>query len=365
MPTKRYLILSDGTSYAGQAFGSLATTTGEIITNSTMNGYQEIITNQVHHNQIIVFTQPSIGNTGLEQNAYESILPSAKGVVVREYENLATDHLKRISLDRYLKQHGIPGIYGIDTRQLRHHLQKNGTLTASIVDVNDEHAFDQLTATVLTNQQVSQVATPKPYPNPGEGDNVVVVDFGLKHGILRELAKRNCNVTVVPWDTSSERILDLDPDGVVLSTGPGSPNNLPDSVLTMIQEIQSAIPLMAIGLGHQLFGRANGATVISLPVEHHGSNHPIKEIITNEIFYADQEQGYELDTTSVNHSKLFITYIDVINGSIQGLRHRDYPAFSVEFLPDGAPGPKDRVDLFDDFIEMMAVRRRNDNGATY
>lgn len=362
MPTTRYLILEDGTSYTGQAFGSLATTTGEIITNSTMNGYQEIITNQVHHNQIIVFTQPSIGNTGLDQNAYESILPSAKGVVVREYENLATDHLKRISLDRYLKQHGIPGIYGIDTRQLRHHLQNQGTMKASIVDVDDEHAFDQLSATVLANQQVAQVATPKPYPNPGEGDNVIVVDFGLKHGILRELSKRKCNVTVVPWDTSSEQIMDFDPDGVVLSTGPGSPNSLPESVLHMIKAIESQVPLMAIGLGHQLFGLANGARILPLDVEHHGSNHPIKEIITNEIFYADQEQGYKIDKKSINHKQLLITYLDVMNGTIQGLRHRDFPAFSVEFLPDGAPGPKDRVDLFDDFIEMMAVRRRNDNG---
>ena len=235
-------------------------------------------------------------------------------------------------------------------------------MKASIVDVDDEHAFDQLSATVLTNQQVAQVATPKPYPNPGEGDNVIVVDFGLKHGILRELSKRKCNVTVVPWDTSSEQIMDFDPDGVVLSTGPGSPNSLPESVLHMIKAIESQVPLMAIGLGHQLFGLANGARILPLDVEHHGSNHPIKEIITNEIFYADQEQGYEIDKKSINHKQLLITYLDVMNGTIQGLRHRDFPAFSVEFLPDGAPGPKDRVDLFDDFIEMMAVRRRNDNG---
>lgn len=357
--TERYLILEDGSAYAAKAFGSLATTTGEIVANSTMNGYQEIISNQIYHNQIIVFTQSSIGNTGLDQNAYESILPTAKGVIVREYENLATDHFKRISLDRYLKQHKIPGIYDVDTREIRHHLQRRGNMKASIVDVADDHAFDQLHATVLTNQQVAQVATPKPFPNPDEGANVVVVDFGLKSGILRELSHRNCNVTVVPWNFTSEQILDLDPDGIVLSTGPGSPANLPQSVLTMITEVQTQAPLFAIGLGHELFALANNAKVYKLAVEHHGSNHPIREIITNEIFFSGQEQGYAVDPKSIDHASLFITHVDLVNGTVQGLRHRDYPAFSVQFSPDGAPGPKDSVGLFDDFMEFMS--RRSDN----
>ncbi|WP_268913069.1 carbamoyl phosphate synthase small subunit [Lentilactobacillus sp. SPB1-3] len=360
----RYLILEDGTSYRGKAFGAASTTTGEIVVNSTMNGYQEIISNQIYHNQIIVFTQPSIGNTGLAQNAYESVLPTAKGVIVREYENLTTDQFKRISLDRYLKLHKIPGLYDIDTRELVHHLHRFGNMKASIVDVDDEHAFDQLHATVLTNQQVSQVATARPYANPGDGDNVIVVDFGLKSGILRELSKRNCNITVVPADFSSERILDLDPDGVVLSTGPGNPASLPDSVLDMIREVQQTVPMFAIGLGHELFAMANGANVEKLPIEHHGSNHPIREIITNEIFYSGQEQGYVVDSQSIDHDNLYITHIDLINGTVQGLRHRDYPAFSVQFSPDGAPGPKDSVDLFDDFIEIMA-RRRENNASRY
>ncbi|WP_283678725.1 carbamoyl phosphate synthase small subunit [Lentilactobacillus sp. Marseille-Q4993] len=355
--TERYLILEDGSAYLGKAFGSLSTTTGEIVVNSTMNGYQEIISNQIYHNQIIVFTQSSIGNTGLDQNAYESIMPTAKGVVVKEYENLATDQFKRISLDRYLKLHRIPGIYDVDTRQIVHHLREKGNMKASIVDVADEHAFDQLHATVLTNQQVSQVATPKPYANPGDGDNVVVVDFGLKSGILRELSKRDCNITVVPWNSTSEMILDLDPDGVVLSTGPGAPTSLPDDVLEMIRNVQEAVPMLAIGLGHELFAMANDAQIVALESMHYGSNHPIREIITNEVFYAGQEQGYAIDSKSINHDKLYITHADLINGTVQGLRHRDYPAFSVQFSPDGAPGPKDAVGVFDDFVEIMARRR--------
>ncbi len=362
--TDRYLILEDGSAYLGKAFGSLATTTGEIVVNSTMNGYQEIISNQIYHNQIIVFTQPSIGNTGLDHNSYESVLPSARGVIVREYENLAKDHYKRVSLDRYLTQHKIPGIYDVDTRQIQHHLHQFGNMKASIVDVADDHAFDQLHATVLTNQQVSQVATQAPYANPGEGDNVIVVDFGLKSGILRELSRRECNVTVVPWNYSSEQIMDLDPDGVILSTGPGNPLDLPDSVLKMILSIQSQVPVFAMGLGHELFAMANGAKVSKLKVEHHGSNHPIREIITNEIFFASQEQGYAVDSKSIDHSKLFITHIDLVNGTVQGLRHRENPAFSVQFSPDGAPGPHDSNGLFDDFMEMISRRRQN-NGNRY
>lgn len=355
--TVRYLILEDGTSYAGKPFGSLATTTGEIVVNSTMNGYQEIISNQIYHNQIVLFTQPSIGNTGIDQNSHESIQPTIKGVIVREYENLATDQFKQVSLDRYLKQHRIPGIYNLDTRHLRRHLQKYGNMKASIVDVADDHAFDQLHATVLTNQQVNQVATLKPYSNPDKGDNVVVIDLGLKNGILRELGKRNCNVTVVPYNWHSDEILNLDPDGVVLSTGPGDPQSLSAEIMQTIKDLQEKVPLFAMGLGHELFALANDAKVYRLPVEHHGSNHPIREVITNEITFSGQQQGFAVDFKSIDHSKLFITYVDLVNGTVQGLRHRNYPAFSVQFSPDGAPGPKDNVDLFDDFIEIMARRR--------
>ncbi|GLB46865.1 carbamoyl-phosphate synthase small chain [Philodulcilactobacillus myokoensis] len=350
----RYLILEDGTAYQGKAFGSRATTTGKIIVNSNMLGYQEIITNPIYHDQIIVFTQPSIGNIGINHKSYESISTSIKGVVTHEYSDISTNRLSKLSLDDFLKQRNIPGISGIDTRELAHHLRKHGAMKASLVDVADQHAFDQLNATVLTNQQVSQVATPKPYPNPGTGLNIIVIDFGLKHGILKQLSERHCDTIVLPWNVDSKNILDLDPDGIILSTGPGSPYDLPKSVLKMIQNVQKRVPLFAMGLGHELFALANHASLYQLKIDYHNSSHPIKEIITNHVLYASQNQEYSVDNQSIQNSNLIVTYRDLVNRTIQGLRHRDYPAFSVQFSPDGGPGPTDSVDLYDEFLENIS-----------
>lgn len=354
--TKRFLILEDGSSYPGFGFGAGATTTGELVFNTSMLGYQEIVTNQIYHNQIIIFSQPTIGDIGISRDGYESILPTAKGMVVRDVTEISRSRVNSLSLDSFLKNHNIPGISGIDTRHLVRKIRSEGTMKGSIVDVDDDHAFDQLHATVLTNQQVAQVATPRPYPNPNRGYNVVVIDFGLKHGILRQLSKRNCNVTVLPWNASAQDVLNLDPDGVILSTGPGSPLDLQESVLDMIQGVQERIPLFAIGLGHELFALANGSEVTALSVAHHGANHPIRKIITNEIIYAMEGQEYVVNADTINRDRLITTYLDLIDGSIQGLRHRDYPAFSVQFFPDGEPGPNDSVDLFDEFIEIMGTR---------
>ena len=276
---------------------------------------------------------------------------------MRFLSNVATNNVRRLTLDQYLKQMNIPGIANVDTRAIVHKLRAAGKpLKGSIVPVPDDHAFDQLHATVLTSQQVAQVATPKPYPNPGVGKSVVVIDFGLKNGVLRQLSRRKCNVTVLPYSATTDEILRLDPDGVVLSTGPGDPTKLKASVLKTIREIEERIPLFAIGLGHELFAMANGASVKRMPVEHHGMNHPIHEIITDHVVYATQGGGFQVDPTTVDRSKLFVTYTDMLDNSIQGLRHREFPAFSVQFFPDGAPGPDETNGLFDEFIDIMNRR---------
>ncbi|MDO4903001.1 MAG: carbamoyl phosphate synthase small subunit [Limosilactobacillus sp.] len=354
--TARYLIFEDGTVFAGDGFGAPAVTFGTVVFNTSMFGYQEIITNQIYNNQILVFTQPNIGSTGIQRNIYETIVPTIKGVVVRSLSNITTNNVRRLTLDQYLKQMNIPGITNIDTRAIVHKLREGGPMKGSIVPVPDDHAFDQLHATVLTSQQVAQVATPKPYPNPGVGKSVVVIDFGLKNGVLRQLSRRKCNVTVLPYTATTDEILRLDPDGVVLSTGPGDPNKLPASVLTMIREIEEKIPTFGIGLGHELFAMANGAKLTKLLVEHHGMNHPIHEVITDHVVYATQGAGYAVDPATIDRSKLFVTYTDMIDGSIQGLRHREFPAFSVQFFPDGAPGPDETNAIFDEFIEIMNRR---------
>lgn len=222
---ERLLILEDGTVFEGKAFGADASVFGEIVFTTSMTGYQETITDQSFNGQIITFTYPMVGNYGVNRDDYESISPTCKGVVVKEHARVASNWRNQMTLDSFLKQKGIPGISGIDTRALTRKIREVGTMKASIVDAGDsfEHAFDQLKATVLATNQVQQVSTNKPYPSPGTGRKVIVIDFGLKHSILRELSKRNCNLTVLPYNTDAETILALSPDGVMLTNGPGDP----------------------------------------------------------------------------------------------------------------------------------------------
>jgi carbamoyl-phosphate synthase small subunit len=355
--TKRYLILQDGTIYEGEAFGAPATTFGEIVFHTAMSGYQEVLTNPIYHNQFVMFTTPTIGAAGINHRADESIVPTVKGVIAREIADVSTNRLQPMNLNSYLQRHDIPGISRIDTRALARHLRDTGTQKASIVDVPDEHAFDQLRAMVLTTQQVAQVSTPKPYANPGRGANVVVLDFGLKNGTLRMLSDFDANVTVLPYNASIEDVANLDPDGIVLSSGPGDPMRLPAELIELVQTFQKQVPLLGIGLGHEVFALANGAKLTPLKVEHHGMNHPIREQITNRIIFATQGQGYDVDASSLTDRPLLVTHLDLTDGSIQGLRHRDYPAFSVQYFPDTAPGPFEATQAFEEFMEMVAARR--------
>lgn len=351
---ERLLILEDGTVFKGKAFGANNNVFGEIVFTTSMTGYQETITDQSFNGQIITFTYPMVGNYGVNRDDYESIAPTCKGVVVKEHARVASNWRSQMTLDEFLKRKGIPGISGVDTRALTRKIRQVGTMKASIVDVGDsfEHAFDQLKATVLATNQVQQVSTSKPYPSPGTGKNVAVIDFGLKHSILRELSKRNCNLTVLPYNTDAKTILSLAPDGVMLTNGPGNPKDVPEAI-EMIREIQGKIPIFGICLGHQLFALANGADTYKMKFGHRGLNHPVREIATGRIDFTSQNHGYAVDEKTVDPDQLLITHVEVNDGTVEGIRHRHYPAFSVQFHPDAAPGPHDALHLFDEFMEMM------------
>lgn len=351
---KRLLILEDGTVFEGVAFGADTNVFGEVVFTTSMTGYQETITDQSFNGQIITFTYPMVGNYGVNRDDYESIAPTCKGVVVKEHARLASNWRNQMTLDEFLKRKGIPGISGIDTRALTRKIRTAGTMKASMVDAGDEfsHAFDQLKATVLPVNQVPQVSTTKPYPSPGTGRNVVVIDFGLKHSILRELSRRQCNLTVMPYSTSASTILDLHPDGVMLTNGPGNPKDVPEAI-EMIQEIQGKVPIFGICLGHQLFSLANGADTYKMKFGHRGLNHPVKEIATGRIDFTSQNHGYAVDEKTIEKTELLVTHVEVNDGTVEGVRHRHYPAFTVQFHPDAAPGPHDAVHLFDEFMEMM------------
>ncbi|OWW46526.1 carbamoyl phosphate synthase small subunit [Enterococcus hirae 81-15-F4] len=351
---ERLLILEDGTVFKGKAFGANNNVFGEIVFTTSMTGYQETITDQSFNGQIITFTYPMVGNYGVNRDDYESIAPTCKGVVVKEHARVASNWRSQMTLDEFLKRKGIPGISGVDTRALTRKIRQVGTMKASIVDVGDsfEHAFDQLKATVLATNQVQQVSTSKPYPSPGTGKNVAVIDFGLKHSILRELSKRKCNLTVLPYNTDAKTILSLAPDGVMLTNGPGDPKDVPEAI-EMIREIQGKIPIFGICLGHQLFALANGADTYKMKFGHRGLNHPVREIATGRIDFTSQNHGYAVDEKTVDPDQLLITHVEVNDGTVEGIRHRHYPAFSVQFHPDAAPGPHDALHLFDEFMEMM------------
>lgn len=351
---KRLLILEDGTVYEGEAFGADLNVSGEVVFTTSMTGYQETITDQSFNGQIITFTYPLVGNYGVNRDDYESIAPTCKGVVVKEHARHASNWRNQMTLDEFLKRKDIPGISGIDTRALTRKIRSFGTMKASLVDAGDEfsHVYDQLKATVLPTNQVEQVSTTKPYPSPGTGRNVVVIDFGLKHSILRELSKRQCNLTVMPYNTPAETILDLHPDGVMLTNGPGNPKDVPEAI-EMIQKIQGKVPIFGICLGHQLFSLANGADTYKMKFGHRGLNHPVREIATGRIDFTSQNHGYAVDEKTIDNTQLMVTHVEVNDGTVEGIRHRHYPAFTVQFHPDAAPGPHDAVHLFDEFMEMM------------
>ena len=279
-------------------------------------------------------------------------------VVCRELARYASNWRKQDTLDHFLKQNHIPGISGIDTRRLTKIIREHGTMKGCLVNsIEDkEHTIEQLQATVLTDQLVDMVSTKQPYPNPGTERNVIVVDFGAKHSILRELAKRNCNTIVMPYTVTAEEILQLHPDGVLLSNGPGDPKSLPQAI-KMIQGIMGKVPIMGVCLGHQLMCLANGADTFKMKFGHRGFNHPVREIATGEIAFTSQNHGYAVDPESLKGTDLMPTHVEINDGTIEGVRHRKYPAFSIQFHPDAAPGPHDAVSLYDDFMQMIDKRK--------
>ncbi|KRL08431.1 carbamoyl phosphate synthase small subunit [Schleiferilactobacillus perolens] len=360
---ERDLVLADGTIFHGEAIGANVRTLGELVFNTGMSGYQETLTDQSYNGQIIVFTYPLIGNAGINRDDYETIQPTVKGVVVRETANVTGNWRAEMTLSEYLQEVGVPGITGVDTRALTKKLRTVGTMKAMLVDHATEESVNEIKHTVLPTNQVLTSATKTPFPVPGTGRKVVVVDFGFKQSILRELTKRQCNVIVVPPKTTASEIKHLDPDGVLLSNGPGNPKDV-GYALPMIQAVQGKIPLFGICLGHQLFALANGADTFKMKFGHRGFNHPVREIATGRIDFTSQNHGYAVDPASINRDQLMITHEEINDHTVEGLRHREYPAFSVQFHPDANPGPHDADHLFDDFMDMMSTFKQQGKGVT-
>ncbi|MGG3560098.1 carbamoyl phosphate synthase small subunit [Neobacillus rhizosphaerae] len=351
---KKQLILEDGTIFIGKGFGSDTETMGEVVFNTGMTGYQEILSDPSYCGQIVTLTYPLIGNYGINRDDFESINPAVKGFIVKESADFPSNWRSEFTLAEYFEMKKIPGIAGIDTRKLTRIIRQYGTLKGVIcsIEKNPEEVLKQLRNTVLPINQVKQVSTKNAYPSPARGKRVVLVDFGMKHGILRELNQRDCDVVVVPYHTTADEILQLRPDGIMLSNGPGDPKDVPEAI-DMLKGVLGKVPVFGICLGHQLFALACGANTEKMKFGHRGSNHPVKDLSTGKIAITSQNHGYTVEEASIKDTRLEITHIAVNDGTVEGLKHLDYPAFTVQYHPEASPGPEDANGLFNQFLAMM------------
>ncbi len=356
------LFLEDGTTFTGESFGNTGEKIGEIVFNTGMTGYQEILTDPSYFGQFVVMTYPLIGNYGVNLQDFESTKPRVFGFIVREFAERPSHFEAKMSLDSFLKENGILGIAGIDTRMLTKKIRTKGTMKALLTTnkITKETAMGRLNLP-LRNNQVSQVSIHEPFTMPGKGPHIVLVDYGYKQGIVRELLERQCKVTVVPYYTTFEQIECMRPDGVLLSNGPGDPKDVPEAVPMIQSLVQGKIPLFGICLGHQLFALANGADTEKMKFGHRGSNHPVKDVMTNRIYITSQNHGYTVKHESLTESPLIISHIALNDGTVEGLSHAKAPAFSVQYHPEASPGPNDSRYLFDQFIEIIDTAK-NDKG---
>lgn len=355
------LILEDGTLFTGKSFGAQAEKTGEVVFNTGITGYQEVLSDPSYCGQIVTMTYPLIGNYGISRDDFESIVPFISGFVVRRYEPTPSNWRAEYNLGRLLQEHNIPGISDIDTRMLTRIIRQHGTMkgiiTTSSKSVQELQEMMSSTSIDELRNQVAQTSTRQLYNSPGSKERIVLVDFGAKNGILRELNKRDCDVVIVPHDTTADEIRRLNPDGIQLSNGPGDPKDVPHAV-TMISELLGEYPIFGICLGHQLLSLACGADTEKLKFGHRGGNHPVKDLATGRCYITSQNHGYTVTESSIIGTDLEVTHINNNDKTIEGVKHLKFPAFSVQYHPEAAPGPQDNNYLFDNFIEMIREHKR-------
>ena len=379
MNTSAYLVLEDGTVFQGLAIGATGVTEGEVVFNTSMSGYQEILTDPSYNKQIVTLTYPHIGNVGVNRQDWESTSIYAAGLVIRDLPALYSNWRGEQSLGEYLREHNIVAIANLDTRSLTRRLREKGALNGVIAtgEVNTEDLLKQARAFpgLKGMDLAKEVTTSSAYDwndglwsiNSGDYEQaanpatfkVVAVDFGVKHNILRILHDLGCAIKVVPATSSFDQLLAHQPHGIFLSNGPGDPEPCDYAINMIRQALDAAIPIFGICLGHQLFGLASGAQTVKMKFGHHGANHPVKDLQSGRVMISSQNHGFAVDEDSLPDS-LIATHRSLFDGSLQGIRHRDLPAYSFQGHPEASPGPHDVRGLFTPFIQAMQSRINGD-----
>ena len=352
----RKIILEDGTEFYGYGFGAGGERIVEIVFNTSMVGYQEILSDPSYTGQAVVMTYPLIGNYGICAEDYETDRPTVSAMIVREYNDKPSNFRSVETLEQVMQQYNIIGMAGVDTRKLARHIRDIGTCKAMITDAETPNiaGFTELKTTLLPTDQVAQVSTKHPWNAPAETPrfHVVAIDCGMKRNIVRSLNARGCNVTIVPWEITAEEVQQLKPDGVFISNGPGNPEDA-RPVIELVRQIRGKYPIFGICLGHQIIALSYGARTYKLKFGHRGGNHPVKDLRTGKVEITSQNHSYAVDTESLCEAGLEVTHVNLLDDTVEGLRCVKDRIFSVQYHPESAPGPQDSAYLFDEFIAMM------------
>jgi carbamoyl-phosphate synthase small subunit len=352
-----YLVLEDGAIFSGQAFGAQGERQGEVVFNTSMTGYQEILTDPSYCGQIVVLTYPLIGNYGANSEDFEAPRPLAQGLVVREICDIPGSWRQDETTVEFCKRLNVAGISRVDTRALTRHLRDKGTMRGILTaDLTAGKAWSaevqQTTEPILPAGLVEQVTTKQTYHIPGNGPLVAVLDFGSKQNILRMAHQHGCRIAVLPAWSKAEEILSLKPQGLILSNGPGDPKNVPYAIET-IKELLGKLPIFGICLGHQLLALALGADTYKLSFGHRGGNHPVQDLKTQRVYITSQNHGFAVDDLSLQGLPIEVTHRNLNDGTVEGISHTKFPAFSVQYHPEAAPGPHDSEYLFEKFFDLI------------
>ena len=356
MGYNRKLILEDGEEYYGFAFGYTGDKVLEIVFNTSMVGYQEILSDPSYTDQAVVMTYPLIGNYGMAADDYETKVPTVGAFIVREYNDEPSNFRSEKSLAEVMIQHRISGIYGVDTRKLTRSIRNKGSRRALLTsaDMSLDVGLQMLSNTVIPKDAVSRVSCGSICHSESQCGrfHVVAIDCGMKMNIVRSLNARGCDVTIVPWNTPAETIEALKPDGVFISNGPGNPTDV-QPVIDTVRGLRGKYPMFGICLGHQIIALAYGAQTYKLKFGHRGGNHPVKDLTTGKIEITSQNHSYAVDARSLEKTPLQCTHINLLDNTVEGMECKADRVFSVQYHPESAPGPQDSAYLFDRFVKLM------------